>query len=140
MTRRSRIAGPGFVLPVVLGLMLLAALLAQHAATELGSTTLMATQHQLHQYAFETAESGLRAAIQQLQVGMALPQSQALHSPVLPGYAATIETTTSVIDLPEGFSAGRIKESRYEIHSTGHGAQNSTVTVTQGVRQLGINP
>jgi Tfp pilus assembly protein PilX len=129
----------GFVLPVVLGIVLIAGLLAVQAAIESGSTTLLATQRQLHQRAFELAESGIAAALIQLESGAGPVDTQTLRSAETSSDSSTVETTiTARQTLPEGFSADRIAETAYEIRSTGHGARRSNITVVQGVRQLGI--
>jgi Tfp pilus assembly protein PilX len=127
----------GFVLPVVLGIVLIAGLLAVEAAVESGSTTLLATQRQLHQRAFELAESGITAAMLQLESGAEPTGTQTLRSAEASSDSSTVATTiTARQALPEGFSAGRVMETTYEIRSTGHGARGSNVTVVQGVRQL----
>jgi Tfp pilus assembly protein PilX len=131
----------GFVLPVVLGIILLAALIALQASTELGSATLLANQRQLHQRAFEAGESGLIAVLDELQSGATPAARQELASAAVPVDGATVETTqTARIDLPIGYSAGRVLESRYELRSTGHSARATKVTVVEGVRQLRALP
>lgn len=130
-------ARAGFVLPVVLGIVLLAGLLAVQAAIESGSTTLLATQRQLHQRTFELAESGIAAVLLQLESGAKPPGIQTLRSAETTSDSSTVETTiTARQTLPAGFSAGRVVETTYEIRSTGHGTRASNVTVVQGVRQL----
>jgi Tfp pilus assembly protein PilX len=130
-------AKAGFVLPVVLGIVLLAGLFAVQAAIESGSTLLLATQRQLHQRTFEAAERGIAAALQQLESGAEPTPTQVLRSADVPADSSTVATTvTARQTLPEGFSAGRVVETSYEIRSTGHGARSSSVTVVQGVRQL----
>jgi hypothetical protein len=130
-------ARAGFVLPVVLGIVLLAGLLAVQAAIESGSTTLLATQRQLHQRTFEVAERGIAATLNQLGRGLEPAPVQMLRSADVPADASTVETTIITrATLPDGFSAGRVAETIYEIRSTGHGARKSQVTVVQGARQL----
>ena len=128
----------GFVLPLVLGIVLLAGLLAVQAAIESGNTALLATQRQLHQRTFELAESGIAAVVHQLESGAQPAGVQVLRSADTPSDSSTVETTTTSRQfLPEGFSADRIAETEYEIRSTGHGARGTHVTVVQGVRQAG---
>jgi Tfp pilus assembly protein PilX len=126
----------GFVLPIVLGVILIAALIAVHSATELDSTTVLATQRLLHQRAFEAGESGLIAALDQLQSGAQLPPQQLLQSADAPTDTAQVAIATVQIALPSGYSAERVRETQYEIRSSGHSARAATVTVVQGVRQL----
>jgi hypothetical protein len=122
----------------VLGIVLLAGLLAVQAALESGNSALLATQRNLHQRTFELAESGIAAVMQQLESGTLSTGVQILRSGSTVTDSATVETTmVSRQMLPEGFSADRVAESTYEIRSTGHGARGSKVTVVQGVRQLG---
>lgn len=126
----------GFVLPVVLGIILLAGLFAVHAATELGSTTLLASQRLLHQRAFEAGESGLAAAMAELRDGRTPASSTQLRISGAAGYTATVNS--SVIrstDLSSGFSAGRIVETDYELRSMGHSARGAEVVIVQGARQ-----
>jgi Tfp pilus assembly protein PilX len=127
----------GFVLPIVLGIILIAALIAVHSATELDSTTVLATQRLLHQRAFEAGESGLIAALDQLRSGAELPSRQILQSADAPTDTAQVDVaTTAQIALPSGYSVGRVRETLYDIRSSGHSARAANVTVVQGVRQL----
>ena len=126
----------GFVLPVVLGIVLLAGLLAVQAGLESGSTVLLATQRQLHQRSFELAESGIDAAMRELAAGAEPARHQTLRPTVASADAALVETALqSRSALADGFSANRVVESTYEIRSTGQGTRGSSVTVVQGVRQ-----
>jgi Tfp pilus assembly protein PilX len=130
-------AREGFVLPTVLGIILLAALFAAHVATETGTATLLATQRLLHQRAFEAAESGLLAIVEQLHAGLDPAASQQLQSADFPTDSATVDSTiTSRQLLPNGYSAGRVQETLHEIRSAGHSARGTDVVVVQGVRQL----
>jgi Tfp pilus assembly protein PilX len=127
----------GFVLPVVLGIVLIAALIAMQATTESGSATLLATQRQLHQRAFEAAESGIVAVLQQLDAGAPPAPLQSLKSENNAADSTTVQTTvTARVNAPAGFSADRIVETRYEIRSTGRSTRGARVTVVQGARQL----
>lgn len=129
------------MLPVVMGIILLAALYAVSAATDLGSASVLATQRLLHQRAFEAGESGIVAVLDQLRSGAAPPAAQQLRSDEYATDAATVESTiTAVVAMPNGFSAGRVLERDYEISSTGHSARATNVTVVQGVRQLQALP
>jgi len=131
----------GFVLPTVLGIILLAALFAAHAATETGTTALLAAQRLLQQRAFEVSESGVLAIFEQLRRGVDPAATQQLRSVLFPTDAATV--TSAVVSrryLPNGFSAGRVWETHYQIHSTGRSARGSEVIVVQGVRQLRAVP
>jgi Tfp pilus assembly protein PilX len=131
----------GFVLPVVLGIVVLAGLFAVQAAVESGSTTLLATQRQLHQRTFELAERGIAAALDQLASGTALAGPQILRSADIASDSSQVTVTqTARHALAEGFSAGRIVETTHEIRSTGHSVRGSTVTVVQGVRQMHVTP
>jgi hypothetical protein len=134
---RTVSARAGFVLPVVLGIVLLAGLFAVQAAIESGSTALLATQRQLHQRTFELAERGIAAALDQLGSGTAPAGPQILRSAVAASDSSNVTiAATAHLALPQGFSAGRIVETTYEIRSTGRSARGSNVTVVQGVRQL----
>jgi hypothetical protein len=131
----------GFVLPTVLGIILLAALFAAHAATETGTTALLAAQRLLQQRAFEAGESGGIAVLNQLQAGVDPAALQHLQSAEFQTDAATVATTIiSRQRLPAGFSAGRVWETHYEIHSTGRSARGAESIVVQGVRQLRAVP
>ncbi len=128
---------PGFVLPVVLGIILITGLLAAQAATDLGSHTMLATHRLLQQRAFEAAEQGLAQVRAQMRSGGVPPASQDLPSPGLPTDSAQVEfATLAVVALPTGFSAGRVVESYHEIRSTGRSARGARVTLVQGLRQL----
>lgn len=130
-------AEAGFVLPVVLGIVLLAGLFAVQASIESGNTTLLATQRQLHQRAFEVAESGIAAVLEQLASGAEPAATQTLRSAATPSDSATVETRIiASLTPPGGSSTGPVDETHYEIRSTGHSARGSDVTVVQGVRQL----
>lgn len=126
---------------MVLGILLLAALFAAHAATETGTTTLLAAQRLLQQRAFEVSERGVLAIMEQLRRGVDPVARQQLQSAEFPADAATV--TSAIISrrhLPNGFSAGRVWETHYEIHSIGRSARGSQVIVVQGVRQLRAVP
>jgi Tfp pilus assembly protein PilX len=133
---RAPAARSGFVLPVVLIVLLVAAFIATHAATESGGTTLLATQRQLHQRALEAAESGVVAALEQLTSGAKVAAVQSLHSDRIAGESATVQTAVITRLARPGFSADRIVETQYEISSTGQTLRGARVTVVQGVRQL----
>jgi hypothetical protein len=117
---RSPAAVCGFALPVVLIVLLIAAVIAMQAAAESGSTTFLATQRQLHQRA-----SGAEPA-----------PVQSLHSDTIAGESATVQTSVTARLTPAGFSADRIVESHYEIRSTGQSVRGARVSVVQGARQL----
>lgn len=127
----------GFVLAIVLGIILIAGLLAAHALAELGTSTLVASQRVLHQRAFEIAESGLVAAMEQLQSGGISIGTRVFRSTHNDTESATVQTRlVSSTALPSGFSAGRVMQFDYELRSTGHSARDTAVGVAQGVRQL----
>ncbi|MGC4027464.1 MAG: hypothetical protein QM696_01135 [Steroidobacteraceae bacterium] len=127
----------GFVLPVVLGLILITGLLAVQATTDLGSHTMLATHRLLQQRAFEAAERGLALTLNQLRSGVTPEAGTLLPSSGLPTDSTQIGfTTPGSVSLPVGFSSGRVVESYHEIHSTGHSARGARVTLVQGVRQL----
>jgi hypothetical protein len=131
----------GFVLPTVLGIIMLAALFAAHAATETGTAALLAAQRMLQQRAFEASESGVLAVVEQLRRGDAPAARQRLQSAGFPTDGATVDSAIiSRRQLPNGFSAGRVLETHYEIHSTGRSARGSEAIVVQGVRQLRAVP
>jgi Tfp pilus assembly protein PilX len=141
MKPRHMNAGRGFVLPVVLGIILLVALLAAQSAIELGNTTTLATGRLLQQRAFEAGESGLAAVLDSLQAGAEPAARQQLQSAGFPADSATVETRLVMQQLlPGGYSSGRVLEAQYEIRSTGHSARSTAVTVVQGVRQLQALP
>lgn len=127
---------PGFVLPVVLGILLVAGLFASQLAADLGSQRLLATHRLLHQRAFEAAEYGLSQAMQQLRSGIVPPASQHL---VLPGHPTdsvqVLHAITAQDALPAGFSTGHVSETFHEIRSTGYSLRGARVTLVQGVRQ-----
>jgi Tfp pilus assembly protein PilX len=133
---RSPAAVCGFALPVVLIVLLIAAVIAMQAAAESGSTTFLATQRQLHQRAFETAERGIVAALEQLGSGAEPAPVQSLHSDTIAGEPAIVQTSVTAGLTPPGFSADRIIEKHYEIRSTGQSVRGARVTVVQGARQL----
>lgn len=132
---QSRNPQLGFVLPVILGIILLVALFAVQAAAELGSTTLFAGQRILHQRAFESSERGIAAVMEQLRTNATPPPQQQLQWTDSPTDIAIVSTAASTASLPPGFSAGRVVAKEYEIRSTGHSARGAEVTVVQGVRQ-----
>lgn len=132
-------ASPGFILPVVLGIILIAGLLAVNAATDLGSDTMLATHRVLHQRAFEAAERGIAVALGELRAGRTPAASQILPTPGMPLDSTTVEfATADAALLPTGFSAGRVVESYHEIRSTGRSARAARVTLVQGVRQRAL--
>jgi Tfp pilus assembly protein PilX len=132
-------SGGGFVLPVLLGIVLLAALLAAHSAAELANSTLLTTQRQLNQRAFEAGESGIVLALERLRTGIALQPAQTLRAANAATDSATVQTLIATRQLlPVGHSAGRVIETDYEIRSTGRSARRSQVTVVQGARQLRV--
>lgn len=129
-------AACGFVMPVVLGIILIAGLLASQASSDLGTHTMLATHRLLHQRAFAVAEQGLALAAQQLRDGVLPPATQTLPAQGLPTDGATVQfTTLGERALPAGFSAGRITETCHEIRSTGHSARGAQVAVVQGACQ-----
>jgi hypothetical protein len=134
-------ASAGFVLPTVLGIILLAALFAAHAATEAGTASLLASQRVLHQRAFEAGESGVVAVMEQLQAGEEPALRQDLQSGDFPTDGARVTSVVVTRQLmPNGYSAGRVTETHYEVQSAGHSARGITVTVVQGMLQLRAVP
>jgi Tfp pilus assembly protein PilX len=126
----------GFVLPMVLGIILLAGLFAVAAFLESGSAALLSTRRQLHQSAFEAAETGIAILMDQLNAGVEPARMQTLDPAALASGSSTVQTTiTTRTELAEGFSAGRIIETDYEISSAGHSARSGDVRVVQGVSQ-----
>ncbi len=131
-SRRSR----GFILPVVLGLILIAALLAIEAGSEMGTQSMLATNRLLHQRAFESGESGIVEVMEQMQAGLSPPATQQLPSAAFPTDGASVEfTTLATVALPAGHSAGRIVETHREIRSSGYSARDTRVIVVQGLSQ-----
>jgi len=127
----------GFVLPVVLGIILLAGLFAVQATLESGSATLLASRRQLHQRAFEAAESGIAEVMNQLNAGVEPATVQTMDTAGTSSGSWTTQTTiTARTPLVDGFSAGRIVETNYEIQSAGHSIRGGEVRVAQGIRQL----
>lgn len=126
----------GFVLPVVLGIILIAALIAVQAATDLGNTTVLSTQRLLHLRAFESAEGGIVTVLDQLESGSEPAGTQTLRTQGSSADSAIVETVATFAATPAGFSADRVTERRYEIRSTGFSARGSKVAVVQGVRQF----
>jgi Tfp pilus assembly protein PilX len=133
--RRARL--PGFVLPVVMGMILVAAALALHATSDLGTHALLSTQRLLHQRAFEAGESGIVAAIERLDAGDTVPQELTLTSSRFPADTAEVRTLTlSQQAVPAGFSMGRVVALRQEIRSTGRSARGARITLVQGLVQM----
>lgn len=133
---RSAAGGTGFVLPVVLGVVLIAALIATQAATESSSTTLLATHRQLHQRAFEAAESGIVTVLGQLASGAEPASVQSLRPVSIAPETATVRTLVMARHSRSGFSADRVFETHYEIRSTGQSVRGAHVTVVQGALQM----
>lgn len=132
-------ADRGFILPVLLGIVLLLALQAAHSAAELANSTLLATRRQLNLRAFEAGESGIAAGMEQLRMRGGPPAVQTLNVEVSATDSATVRTSMVGHDwLPAGYSAGRVMEARYELTSTGRSTASSRVTVMQGARQLQV--
>jgi Tfp pilus assembly protein PilX len=129
----------GFVLPVVMGLIVIAGLVALHAATGLGTQSVLATTRLLHQRAFEAGESGVVAAIEQLAAGEDPPALQVRASAAVAADRAQVSFThVASVSLPEGHSAGRIVESHDEIRSEGQSARNARVAIVQGIRRTQV--
>lgn len=127
----------GFVLPVVLGVITIAGLLAAYAVSDSGVDTALATHRVLHQEAFEAAEAGIATVVRQITGGRMLPATQMLPSTATrPESAVVAIETIARRPLPPGFSAGIVVELHQEIRSTGHSVRNTEVTVVQGVRRL----
>jgi len=129
----------GFVLPVVLGLIVIAGLVALHAANDLGTQSTLATTRLLHQRAFEAGESGVVAAIEQLAAGEPPPALQLRTSEAVPADRARVSFShVARVSLPLGHSAGRIVESHDEIRSEGQSARNARVVIVQGIRRAQV--
>lgn len=132
-------AATGFVMPVVLGILLIAALLAAQASTDLGTHTMLATHRLMHLRAFAAAERGLNDTITQLRAGANPQTGEASGS--LPGESVMIALTApEQTVLPAGFSANRVVEECRQIHSTGRSARGAQVTLRQGLCQRRPHP
>ena len=128
---------PGFVLPVVMGMILIAAALALHATTDLGTHALLASQRILHQRAFEAGESGLVAGMARVEAGEALAQEISLTSRRFPADSAVVGATTlSRQSLAAGFSFGPVVAIRQEIRSTGRSARGARTVLVQGITRM----
>jgi Tfp pilus assembly protein PilX len=116
--QRSR----GYLLPVVLGLILVAAMLAVHAISGAADAAALVTNHVLQQRALEAAERGLATALHQLEAGRPLPTTTLqLTSTTTPEEWAEIEfRETARLALPTGYSSGLFIEQRGQVRSIGH--------------------
>lgn len=127
----------GFATPVALGLALITALLATSALIDAGLARSLATTRLFHQRAFAAGEIGLAGVAAELALpGAPLPDPRRIS---LPGHptdgveTAVSETLTN--PLSNGFSAGRIIERHFEVHSTGWSARNTRVVQVEGLRR-----
>jgi Tfp pilus assembly protein PilX len=132
------VARRGFLLPIVLGLILVAALFGLHAASGVSSAAALSTHRVLHQRAFEAAERGLVALGQRLDAGEPAPVSPlVLASDALPTERATVEyRATAQLSLPPGYSSGRFIEQRGELRSTARLIRNSQARLAEGISRV----
>jgi Tfp pilus assembly protein PilX len=128
----------GFLLPIVLGLLLVSAMFGLHAASGISSAAALSTHRVLHQRAFEAAERGLVALGQRLDAGEPPPDSPlVLASDALPTERATVEyRATAQLSLPPGYSSGRFVEQRGELRSAARLVRNSEVRLAEGVSRI----
>lgn len=137
--KRASPATGGFVLPVTLGVVLIAALIAAQAAIGLGGAALLASQRLLHQRSFHAAEGGITAALDELRSAVHPENTRLMEVTDEDGQTVRVESAIMASTaMPEGFSAGRVLQIEYEIRSTGRGARGTAVTVVQGARQLRV--
>jgi hypothetical protein len=138
--RAERTAGPrrGFLLPVVLGLILVAAMLAMHAASGFASAAALSGNRLLQQRAFEAAERGLAAVRARIAAGEPPPEVPVeLASDALPSERATVVyRPTARLPLPPGFSSDRFIEERGQLRSTSRLSRGATARLVEGVSRL----
>jgi hypothetical protein len=134
----------GFATPVALALALLMGLLATTALQDANLARTLATTRMLHQRAFAAGEVGLAQVSAELaRPGAPIP---GLRRIVLPAHATdgaeTSVTEAAAIPLPTGFSANRVIERHYEVHSTGWSARGARVVQVEGLyrRELARQP
>lgn len=128
----------GFLLPVVMGLVLVAAMFGLHAASGTSSAAALSGNRVLHQRAFEAAERGLVALGQRLDAGEPAPAAPlVLASDALPTERATVDyRETARLPLPPGYSAGRFIEHRGELRSVARLVRNSEARLAEGVSRI----
>lgn len=128
----------GFLLPVVLGLLLVAAVLALHALSGTAGAAALSTNRLLHQRAFEAAERGLAALRQRIDDGETAPvEPVRLDSPTLASVHAIVGfRETARLTAPPGFSSGRFVEERAELHSIGRSTSAATARLVEGISRI----
>jgi len=128
----------GFILPVVLGILFVAALLALHAASESSLAATLSSARVLQQRAFEASDRGLSTVAALLdQAAEDPPATQILAMPGHPTDLAEVQFRRSGShELPSGYSAGRFVEQQFELRSTGRSLRNATSTQSLGLRRL----
>jgi Tfp pilus assembly protein PilX len=127
----------GFVLPAVLGVLVLGGLLARQAMDELATHSMLSTHRLLHQRAFLEAERGLLHMVAQLRAGNAVPARHELAAAERPDEGATVELESAAMrTLPPGASIGRVREACLAIRSVGRSARMTKVTVIQEACRL----
>ena len=126
----------GFLLPAVLGITLVAALLALQAASASGTIAALATMRVLQQRAFAVADRGVEVMLASLQAGTPPGPTQTLLSSTPGERAETRFAETARAPAPSGYSAGRFFEHHYELRSAGHSARGVQVVQIQGVSRL----
>jgi hypothetical protein len=124
-------------MPVVLGLILVAAMLAAHAIAGSADAAALSSNHILHQRAFEAAERGLISALQRLDAGEPLAQQPVpLTSDALSAEGATVEyRETARLPAPAGYSSDRFIEQRGEVRSTGQ-LRGATAQLVAGFSRI----
>jgi Tfp pilus assembly protein PilX len=134
---RTPARGQGFLLPVVLGLILVAAMLAIHALSGSADAAALSGNRLLHQRAFEAAERGIAHAMQTLEAGEPLAQEPiVLTSSASPDESAVIEyRATALLSLPSGYSSAAFIEQRGEVRSTGR-LHNATARLAAGFSRI----
>jgi Tfp pilus assembly protein PilX len=128
----------GFVLPIVLGLLLVAGIFAATALADATLDRALATTRLLHQRAFEAAERGVRTVFDELANGVTpVPGPRQLPAEATPTDSTEVTVVAVTRGLmPEGYSAGRFIEQVDELRSIGRSARNTQVIQVQGLRSL----
>jgi Tfp pilus assembly protein PilX len=131
-------ASTGFVLPLVLGFLLVAAVFGANALADATLDRALATMRLYHQRAFEAAERGIGHVLEQMQAGTEPVPGPTRLPPQQSPVDSTEVTVTSLATglLPAGYSAGRFIEQLEEVRSTGRSARSAKVVEVQGVRRL----
>jgi Tfp pilus assembly protein PilX len=117
----------GFALPLTLVLLVVLSLLLAQALGGAAGETALAANQQFRQAALEAAEGGLLAA-----------RAAALAAAPAPNGAQVLSRGEDA--PPAGYSLDRFVLRHLELRSTGQGPRGATVTLTEGVDQIALQP